>query len=217
MRELVLKMSITLDGFVCGPNGELNWLFSKSDEAGKAWTVASIGRAGIHLMGSRTYYDMATWWPTSTDVFAPAMNEIPKAVYTRSGTLHASPSGHTTPAVEDALHTRRESGSALAAPSEEATRSWSSPTVLSGDLATAVTRLKNQPGKPIFAHGGARFAQSLAAIGLIDEYQLLVYPVALGSGKPLFSELSRPLSLDLVNAATFANGVAAHVYRPTAR
>jgi dihydrofolate reductase len=214
MRRLVLKMSVTLDGFVCGPNGELDWLFRSSDERLAAWTVASLWQAGLHLMGSRTYYDMASWWPCSNEPFAAPMNAIPKAVYTSSGVLHASPAGHTTHAVEDALRARRASGSVLAVPSEAVARSWSHPIILSGDFAGAIARLKREPGKSIFAHGGARFAQSLIASGLIDEYQLVVHPVALRRGQPLFSGLPHPLHLQLVNATAFPAGAVAHVYRP---
>jgi dihydrofolate reductase len=214
MRRLILKMSITLDGFVCGPNGEIDWIFQSADRELTAWTVERLWQAGLHLMGSRTYYDMASWWPQSTEPFARPMNEIPKAVYTCSGALHASPSDHTTPAVEDALRARRSSGSVLAAPSAIITRSWTHPAVLSGDFAGAIARLKREPGKDIFAHGGARFAQSLVATGLIDEYQLIVHPVALRRGQPLFSGLPRPLAFGLVSATVFPAGAVAHIYRP---
>ena len=214
MRRLVLKMSVTLDGFVCGPNGELDWLFQSADERLTAWTVASLWQAGLHLMGSRTYYDMASWWPYSTEPFAAPMNAVPKAVYTSSGVLHASPAGHTTHAVEDALRARRASASAPAMPSEAVARSWTHPSILSGDFAGAMARLKRESGKDVVAHGGARFAQSLIATGLIDEYQLVVHPVALRRGQPLFCGLPHPLRLQLVHATAFPAGAVAHIYRP---
>ena len=68
----------------------------------------------------------------------------------------------------------------------------------SGDLAEEAARLKAQPGGFILPHGGAHFARSLAAAGPVDEYQLLVNPVALGQGLPLFGGLLRPLSPRLV-------------------
>ena len=84
MRELILKMSISIDGFVAGPNGEVGWVFGP-DQAARAWTVETISNASLHIMGSRTFHDMAAYWPTSTEVFAPPMNEIPKAVFSRQG------------------------------------------------------------------------------------------------------------------------------------
>jgi dihydrofolate reductase len=214
MRKLILKMSITLDGFVCGPKGELDWIFKSFDPQLTAWTVSTLWQAGLHLMGSRTYYDMASWWPWSIEPIARPMNEIPKAVYTSSGKLHASPAGHTSRAVEDALRARTASGSAPALPSAAIVRSWSHPAILSGEFSGAMAQLKRDLGKDIVAHGGARFAQSLIATGLIDEYQLIVHPIALRRGQPLFSGLPQPLPLELIRSTAFPAGAVAHVYRP---
>ena len=85
MRQLVLQMQITVDGFVAGPNGENDWVFKTLDDAADAWIVEQVWKAGVHIMGSRTFKDMASYWPSSTEVFAAPMNEIPKAVFTRSG------------------------------------------------------------------------------------------------------------------------------------
>ena len=93
-------------------------------------------------------------------------------------------------------------------------RSWAEPTVARGDLAEEVLRLKEQPGNFILAHGGARFAQSLVASGLIDEYRLGIHPVVLGQGQPLFSGLRSPVDLRLISATSFGAGVVAAVYQP---
>jgi dihydrofolate reductase len=213
MRKLVLKMSISLDGFVCGPGGELDWLFKSADPESTDWTVDRVWRAGLHLMGSRTFRDMAAWWPYSTEPFAPPMNEIPKAVFSRRG-VDGLRGGEPTAGLKDAERARASSGAALATPSPEVAQSWANPLVLSGNLAEEVTRLKQQPGKEIVAYGGAAFAQNLVATGLVDEYCLLIHPVALGRGRPLFSGLAQPAFLELVNAIAFPAGAVAHVYRP---
>ncbi|HEX2510308.1 MAG TPA: hypothetical protein VHK66_07275 [Microvirga sp.] len=67
MRQLVLKMSISVDGFVGGPGGELDWIFPTYDEGATAWTVDCLWQAGVHIMGSRTFHDMAAFWPSSTE------------------------------------------------------------------------------------------------------------------------------------------------------
>jgi riboflavin biosynthesis pyrimidine reductase len=64
------------------------------------------------------------------------------------------------------------------------------------------------------AHGGAGFARSLVRLGLIDEYRLLIHPVALGSGLGLFSSLARPIDLNLISTTAFGGGTIAKVYRP---
>src|SRR5205807_9899151 len=84
MRELILKMSISIDGFVADPDGGLKWIFDGDPEAA-AWTVATVWNASLHIMGSRTFRDMAAFWPTSTEVYAPPMNQIPKAVFSKQG------------------------------------------------------------------------------------------------------------------------------------
>jgi dihydrofolate reductase len=204
MRRLILKMSTTIDGFVGGPNGEIDWLFRTLDHAATRWIEASIWQAGVHIMGSRTYADMAAYWPSSTDALAAPMNAIPKIVFSR--TWDDKNPKPTTKALEDASRAQPVD------PSREA--SWECPRVASGDLATEIARLKAEPGKDIIAHGGAGFARSLVASGLVDEYQLLVHPTALGRGLPLFSELAKPLALTLVSTTPFPGGAVAHVLRP---
>jgi dihydrofolate reductase len=180
MRRLVLKMSVSLDGFVCGPGGELDWIFRSHDSEMTAWTVEKIWQAGVHLMGGHTFRDMAAWWPYSTEAFAPPMNEIPKAVFSNRGASEFLQGGETTAGLKDAERAAR--GRGRAAPTPGVAESWVRPTVLSGNLTDAIARLKQQPGKDIVAHGGAQFAQSLARLSLIDEYQLLIHPVAIGRG-----------------------------------
>ncbi len=212
MRKLILKMSMSLDGFVGGPQGELDWLFRSMDAATTAWTVDTIGQMGVHIMGSRTFRDMAAYWPTSTEPFAPPMNQIPKVVFSARGLPAASSSESTTRALEDA----RAQAPRPLADAGAARESWAAARVASGDLADEIRRLKQEPGKDIIAHGGASFAQSLVERGLVDEYRLLVHPVVLGRGLPLFSRLAKPADLQLVEARSFPGGAVAHIYRPRA-
>jgi dihydrofolate reductase len=97
------------------------------------------------------------------------MNDISKIVFTRKGLLDTQ---GTQIDVSDV--------------SEPEKGSWANPFVASGNLCDEIARLKAQPGKDILAHGGANFAQELAAHGLIDEYKLMVHPVALGRDFPCF-------------------------------
>lgn len=83
MRKLILQMSASVDGFVGGPNGEVNWAYRNHDPDLQRWIVGSLYQAGVHIMGSNTYRDMAAHWPTSEHGFAAPMNEIPKVVQRR--------------------------------------------------------------------------------------------------------------------------------------
>jgi dihydrofolate reductase len=91
---------------------------------------------------------------------------------------------------------------------------WAGTRIARGDLTAEIAALKEEPGGEIMAHGGARFVQALSRDGLIDEYRLVILPVALGSGLPLFKDLDRPLRLDLAEAQSFPDGTVIHVYQP---
>jgi dihydrofolate reductase len=207
MRELILKMSVSVDGFVAGADGSINWVFGADPEA-VAWTVATISDSSLHIMGSRTFQDMAAYWPTSTQVFAAPMNQIPKAVFSRKGLKQAG----TTAALAQA---RANAGTEAQATQQPGAESWSQAYVASGDLATEVEGLKAGTGAPIVAHGGASFARSLIASGCIDQYSLLVHPVVLGAGLAIFSGVTAPRFLTLVRSIAFPGGCVAQIYRPT--
>jgi dihydrofolate reductase len=212
MRKLILKMSMSLDGFVCGPNDEMEWIFESSSDETTDWLVKTISAAGLHIMGSRTFQDMVNYWPTSREPIAAPMNAIPKVVFSRKG-LTGRPGG-TTRALKDAGSAREARGDAAAAEPVANAETWSDVPVLTGDLATEIAALKQQSGGDILAHGGVGFAQSLVETELIDEYHLLIHPIALGQGRSPFSTLAAPLRLHLTETVAFKTGVVAHLYRP---
>jgi dihydrofolate reductase len=213
MRKLILKMSISIDGFVGTAKSEVDWIFPTMDDGSVAWTINSVWRAGAHIMGSRTFHDMASYWPYSNEVYAAPMNAIPKVVFSKDPTITRTAVRATTQAIRDAS---RASGTKEDAPKSnpETEESWRNARVMSGDLATDIAQLKSENGNDIIAHGGAGFARSLVRLDLVDEYQLLVHPVALGRGLPIFSELPDRLRLQLVSATAFPGGNVAKVYRP---
>jgi dihydrofolate reductase len=180
MRRVVLQMGVTLDGYVAGPGGEGDWGLPPEHPDVRAWKVASLRRAGTHIMGRVTYEQMAEHWPAATGDYAAFMNDLPKVVFSK-----------TLPAAE-----------------------WAGSRIARGDLAEEISALKNEPGGEIMAHGGAAFVQALSRLGLIDEYRLVILPVALGNGLPLFKDLDKPLRVDLTEAKSFPDGTVIHVYQP---
>jgi dihydrofolate reductase len=198
-RKLVLKMSISLDGFVAGPNGENDWIFRTAAKDSGEWVLDMVREAGVHIMGSRSYYDMARFWPFSDMPIAQPMNDVPKIIFSRNG-------------INDGTQVDRAQRGVT--PTAAVLQSWAEPTVARGDLAEEILRLKEQPGNFILAHGGSRFAQSLVASGLIDEYRLVIHPVMLGQGLPLFSALHSPVDLRLSSATTFSSGAMGVIYQP---
>jgi dihydrofolate reductase len=173
-----------------------------SDPEAITGVVETLWNASLHIMGSRAF-EMAAYWPTSTAVFAPPMNQIPKAVFSKQG-----------PAILKLATAAAAHGAGQPAEMQPGGESWAQAYVASGDLAEEVAKLKAQEGKPIIAHGGASFVRSLVAQGLIDQYNLMVHPVVLGQGLPIFSDLTAPRGLKLVSSKAFAGGSVAQVYRP---
>jgi len=176
MRKVVLLMSVSLDGFVARPDGDLSWLFPNINDEAMAWTVDSIRQSDTQIMGRVAYEEQVQHWPNSTDALAPLINDATKVVF--SSTLEK---------VE-----------------------WKNSRLATASLADEVAQLRQQPGSAdIFVPGGARIAQSLSTLGLIDEYRLLVHPVALGAGMPLFADT---VELKLLSSTTFATGAVAMTY-----
>ncbi|MBI1881234.1 MAG: dihydrofolate reductase [Chloroflexi bacterium] len=179
MRKVVLKIHVSLDGYIRAASGDvMDWVFRTYDDELKAWEVDTLWQAGTHIMGRKLYEEMAAYWPTSTEDFAPPMNEIPKVVFSR--TLKQA--------------------------------DWSNSRVASGDLTEELARLKLEPGQDILVHGGANFVQSLSKLSLIDEYRLIVHPVALTSGLPIFAEV---MDLKLLDSKAFPAGAIALIYGRT--
>ncbi len=176
MASLVLKMSVSLDGYVAPTDGSTDWATAGRSEDGAAWTLETVSNADTHLIGAATYARWATFWPDAAGPFAKPMNEIPKVVFSNSLT----------------------------------SAGWPETTIATGDLAEAVTRLKQESsGGYLLAQGGTRFARSLVETGLIDEYRLVVHPVVLGAGERLFDT---PLTIKPISTTAFSRGAVAHVF-----
>jgi len=190
MRKLIMKMSMSLDGFVSDANGKNDWIFKTGDNESKAWSVGQASEAGLIIMGRKSFEAMAPYWPTSTDVFAGPMNEIPKAVFTKKGFKGVDLGNKKSPA----------------------TTSWENARVFDGDLAEGIRQLKAEQGKPITAIGGAGFMRNLIATGLVDEFYLAIHPVALGGGLPIFDGLKKPFYLKLIDVKVFPGGTVVHIY-----
>lgn len=149
-------MGVSLDGYVADLNGAHDWALCGGEHRDvTAWKLASLRRAGTHIMGRVTYQEMAAFWPTATGDYAAEMNAIPKVVF--STTLESA--------------------------------DWADTRIARGELTREVEALTAAPGGDIIAHGGARFAQALSHSGLVDEYRLVVCPVVVSAGMPLFKDL----------------------------
>jgi dihydrofolate reductase len=177
MATLVLKMSISLDGYVASLDGSTDWIAAGRSDDSTRWVLETVSNATAHLIGAATYIEWAGYWPGASGPFAKAMNEIPKVVFSNS----------------------------------LASADWEDTEIVAGDLAEAVTRLKQERSSDgyLLAQGGIRFARSLVQTGLIDEYRLVVLPVVLGAGERLFSA---PQAIEPTSTTAFNRGTVAHVF-----
>lgn len=190
MRKLIMKMSMSIDGFVSTMSGENDWIFKTVDQESMAWSVRLTQEAGLIIAGRKSFEAWATYWPTANGPFAAPMNEIPKAVFTQQKGFKVAPSASSSPAAA----------------------SWAQARVFDGDLAEGIKQLKQAPGKQIIASGGAGFMRSLIATGLIDEYYLAVHPIVLGAGLPIFNGVAKPVDLKLIDVKAFSRGTVVHTY-----
>jgi dihydrofolate reductase len=182
-RKLIYSMGVSLDGYIAGPGGEIDW--SPPDEELHRFHNEQIREIGVHLCGRRLYETMVYWEtaeenPDAADYeleFARIWKSIPQIVF--STTLD------------------RVQGNA---------------TLLRDGLAEEVTRLKDEPGKDL-AVGGAGLASSLIELGLIDEFRLFASPVVLGAGTPYFPGVEERINLELLETRTFGSRVVYVRYR----
>ena len=209
MRKLMLKMSLSMDGFCADsdPEGPQKWLFDTADDESNAWELSFLKNAGYHAMGHATYRVMAGFWPVAKDPFAELMNSIPKLIFTRKG-LDPSDALIAPRAVDEA----RKNPGGKAIPNQDTIHGWTHPRVAKGDLGEEIAKLKREDGKDIDAYGGASFAQSLIELDVVDDYRFLIHPVILGSGLPVFTRARKLMALELIEERRFPKGAVAHVY-----
>jgi dihydrofolate reductase len=177
MRSLIYSITVSLDGFIAGPDGELDW--SAPDEEVHRFHNRQVADIGVQLCGRGLYETMLYWEtaeqdPAATDYaleFAAIWRALPKIVFSRT--------------------LERVEGNAR---------------LLSDGLTAEVARLKEQDGKDI-AVGGAGLAGACIEADLVDEYRVFVSPVILGAGTRCFPALAARLELELVETHTFASRV----------
>jgi dihydrofolate reductase len=189
MRKLKLQVQISVDGFIAGPNGEMNWMTWTMDEDFTSYVNELTDSSDTILLGRKLAEGFIPYWSSVAAnpqdpqyPFGKKMSDLPKVVFSKT--------------VKDA--------------------DWANTEVANGDLVSEVNKLKNAKGKDIIVYGGAGFVSSLIKEGLIDELHLFVNPTALGHGLPIFKEVESALKLKLVKALPLNSGIVILCYSPTA-
>ncbi len=182
MRKVVLYMTTTLDGFIAGPSNELDWMTGTPDQALNDDIVALLQASDAGFLGYPVAQGMIPYWESvAADTSASQASRDFAAAVNRLHRIIISNQPADLPWNNSELVVARDDD----------------------DLAAAVTELKRQPGSDLGVPGGVRTAQRFARLGLIDEYVLQVHPIAIGAGKPLFTQKAE---LQLISAKTYDSG-----------
>lgn len=187
MRKLKLQIQMSIDGFVAGPNGELDWMTWDWDDELKNYVEELTDSVDTILLGRKmTEGFISHWSNVATDpnnpeyAAAKKFVDLPKVVFTK--TLNKS--------------------------------DWKNTILAKGDLSEEVNKLKRQDGKGIIVYGGAGFVSSLIQNNLIDDYHLFINPVAIGKGMAVFKTLESKLNLKLARSRAFDCGIVVNHYEP---
>jgi dihydrofolate reductase len=185
-RRVIVQELVSVDGFVAGPSGELDFFEAVSDYSQvDPDNLSILDQVDTSLLGSTTYRMFVEYWPTAEDEpMAEVVNSTPKLVFW--STLDPAPWGRFEPA-----------------------------RVLKGSVVDHVQQLRDEPGRAIMVWGSISLAQSLLKAGLVDEIQLRVVPIMVGHGRTLLTEDTGRQDLTLLEAKPYAPGIVSLRYAVT--
>jgi len=188
MRKIISFMHMSLDGFVAGPNGELDWV--KVDEEMFNYVGKRINEGDTALYGRVTYQMMENYWPTAGDSPTATQHDIEHSTWYKN--------------VHKVVLSKTMTDSGPTAKGRTNT------TIISDNLSERINEIKQSRGsgdKDILLFGSPTATHSLIQLDLIDGYWLFVNPVILGQGIPLFVDIKDKIKLNLLTTRQFASGV----------
>jgi dihydrofolate reductase len=184
MRKLKLQVQMTVDGYIAGLNGEMDFLVRNWDDELKKYVTEITEPVDCIVLGRKLAQGFIPHWaskPEGEDAWAvDKFNNTSKVIFTK--TLDKS--------------------------------EWDNTVLAKGDLVDEITKLKKQDGKDIIAYGGATFISALIKQGLIDEFHLFINPVTLGTGMTIFKGLDSKQNLTLIKSLAFTCGIVLLCYEP---
>ncbi len=183
MRKLKLQMQVSIDGYVAGPNGEMDWMTWDWDDKLQAVVTELTATTDTILMGRKLAEGFIPYWKSVYENPQDPQFEFGKLMYTTPKVVFSKN-------IQD-LH-------------------WENSSLTDEDLVETVNQLKNKEGKDIIVYGGANFVSNLIENKLIDELYLFINPAAIGSGLKIFQNLTK---LQLINSTAFNCGIVVNCYK----
>jgi dihydrofolate reductase len=184
MRKIISFFHASLDGFVAGPNGEMDWITYDSTLAADAGVFARSASAALH--GRTTYGMMQSYWPTVLEMENPDPGELRHAQWLQN--VQKVVVSSTMESVD-----------------------WNNTLLIKDNLVEEFTKLKQQPGESMIIFGSPGLTHSLARLGLIDQYRININPTVIGEGIPLF-ETGYQTKLKRLESKNYENGVIGILY-----
>ena len=178
---------VTLDGFFEGPNKELDWHIV--DEEFKEYAIDLLSKVDALLFGRVTYQLMADYWPAAAT--NPSTSKSDLEIADKMNNLPKIIFSKTLQRVE-----------------------WNNSRLVKENIAEEILKMKQQPGKDMVIFGSGSIVSSFMQLGLIDEYRIIVNPVVLGNGKPLFKGVNDKHNLKLLKTRVFSSGIVILFYEP---
>ena len=185
MRRLMVFNNISLDGYFTDANSDMSWAHKNADEEWNKFTSENASGGGVLLFGRKTYDLMASFWPTKQ-----AYDMMPEV----AEGMNNLPKVVFSRTIDKA--------------------EWNNTKLVKDNIAEEVSRMKSESGDDMVIMGSGTIVSQLTQERLIDEYQITVHPLVLGSGRTLFEGIKQQLPLKRVNSRTFGNGNVLLTYVP---
>jgi len=186
MRKLKLQVQLSVDGYVAGPNGEMDWMTWNWDDNLKQYVNDLTDSIDTILLGRKMAGGFISHWASVTAPEDPSYEFARKMV-----TAHKVVFTQTLAESE-----------------------WDNTNLAKGDIISEVNKLKAEDGKDIVVYGGSNFVSNLIKHNLIDEYHLFINPAAIAKGLPIFDKIGQKLNLKLVKVSPFSCGIVVLTYQP---
>jgi dihydrofolate reductase len=187
MRKVILSNEVTLDGFFAGPKGELDWHIV--DEEFNQYAIDLLSKVDALLFGRVTYQLMADYWPAAAT--NPATPKSDLEIADKMNNLPKIVFSKTLQKVE-----------------------WKNTRLVKENIAEEISKMKEQPGKDMVIFGSGSIVSTFMQHGLIDEYRIIVNPIILGNGNPLFKGIKDKHNLKLLKTKVLGSGVVILYYEP---